>query len=203
MSRDNALWGMAGVLVGFVAAYFLFEAVAGRQPPRVTTGTAIPAAQAPGAPTAAPGGAPDGVEAPFLQQRARQLEGVVENDPTAADAWLELANLRFDLARYPAAVEAYERHLELATPDPDVLTDFGLSLHMIGRPEDALAQFDRAQQIAPDHWKSQFNEAFVLAFDLGRFDEAWQVVERLRRMQPGNPDVERLATEISARRSAA
>jgi cytochrome c-type biogenesis protein CcmH/NrfG len=57
---------------------------------------------------------------------------MVEEDPAAAESWLELANLRFDLARYPAAVEAYQRHLELAPPDPDVLTDFGLSLHMIG-----------------------------------------------------------------------
>ena len=64
-------------------------------------------------------------------------------------------------------------------------------------------QFDRAQQLQPDHWKSLFNEVLVLAFDLGRIDEAARELERLRRLQPNNPDVQRLAAELGARRGAA
>lgn len=206
MNRDNVLWAMAGVLVGFVAAYFLFEAVGRNQPPRAVVGEAPPAARAPATPGATPGVAPaagGGINAPFLQQQARQLEQAVADDPSAAQSWLELANLRFDLQQFPGAAEAYQRYLELAPPHPDVLTDLGVSLHMAGRPQEALAQFDRAQQIQPDHWKSQFNEVVVLAFDLGRLDEAAEVLERLQQLQPNNPDVERLAAEVSARRRAA
>lgn len=205
MNRDNVLWGLVGALVGFVAAYFLFEAVASRQPPRAVAGQP-PAATAPGAPgAAAPAGqaAEGGVNAPFLEQRARELEQAVEQDPSSAQGWLELANLRFDLQRFAGAAEAYERYLSLAQPHPDVLTDLGVAYHMSGRPQDALAQFDRAQQLQPDHWKSQFNEVVVLAFDLGRMEEAERVLARLRELQPDNPDVERLAAEVSARRGAA
>jgi hypothetical protein len=213
VNRDNVLWALGGVLVGFVAAYFLFEAVGSKQSPRAAIGQTPPAAVAPGggAPGGgAPGGgapgtagAGGGVNAPFLQQQARQLEQAVEANPSAAESWLELANLRFDLQQFPGAAEAYQRYLELAPAHPDVLTDLGVSLHMTGRPEEALAQFDRAQQLQPDHWKSRFNEVVVLAFDLGRLDEAAEVLERLQELQPNNPDVERLAAEVSARRSAA
>ncbi|HEX6202772.1 MAG TPA: tetratricopeptide repeat protein [Thermoanaerobaculia bacterium] len=205
MNRDNVLWGLVGALVGFVAAYFLFEAVGSRQPPRAIAGQP-PAATAPGAPgVAGPGGpaGPGGVNAPFLEQQARELEQAAAEDPSSAQTWLDLANLRFDLQRYAPAVEAYERYLSLADPHPDVLTDLGVAYHMTGRPEDALAQFERAQQLQPDHWKSHFNEVVVLAFDLGRLDEAERVLARLRELQPENPDVERLAAEVRARRSAA
>jgi tetratricopeptide (TPR) repeat protein len=200
VNRDSVLWGLAGILVGFVAAYVLFEAVGSRQPPRAIAGQAPPAASAPGAPAAAPGG---GVNAPFLEQRARELEQAVAEDPSVAQSWLDLANLRFDLQRYADAAQAYERYLALSEPHPDVLTDLGVAYHMSGRPQDALTQFDRAQEMDPDHWKSQFNEVVVLAFDLGRIDDAERVLARLRELQPDNPDVERLATEVTARRSAA
>lgn len=220
MNRDNVLWALGGVLVGFVAAYFLFEAVGSKQSPRAVIGQAPPAAVAPGggAPGGAPGGAAPGggapgggapgtagggVNAPFLQQQARQLEQAVEANPSAAGSWLELANLRFDLQQFAAAAEAYQSYLELAPPHPDVLTDLGICLQMTGRPREALEQFDRAQQLQPDHWMSHFNEVLVLAFDLGRLDEAAEVLERLQELQPNNPDVERLAAEVSARRSAA
>jgi hypothetical protein len=210
VNRDNVLWALGGVLVGFVAAYFLFEAVGRGQPPRLAVGEAPPAAAAPGgamgaAAAPAPGspGAAGGINAPFLQQQARQLEQAVAADPSAAETWLELANLRFDLQQFAAAAEAYQRYLGLVPPHPDVLTDLGICLQMTGRPQEALEQFDRAQQLQPDHWKSLFNEAVVLAFDLGRLDEAARVVERLRPLQPNNPDVERLASELGARRGAA
>lgn len=210
MNRDNVLWALAGVLAGFIAAYFLFEAVGRNQPPRAVVGEAPPAAGVPGAAQGAAGGGPGGgpaagggVDAPFLQQQARALEQAVAEDPSAAPSWLELANLRFDLQQFAGAAEAYQRYLELAPPHPDVLTDLGVSLHMAGRPQEALEQFGRAQQIDPDHWKSHFNEVVVLAFDLGRLDEAAEVLERLQRLQPDNPDVARLAAELSARRGAA
>ena len=209
MNRDNVLWALAGVLVGFVAAYFLFEAVGSQQPARAIAGQAPPGAAVPGAPgaPAAPGpGAPAGeagVNAPFLQQQARQLEAAVEENPEAAESWLQLANLRFDLQQFAGAAEAYERYLALSPEHPDVLTDLGVTYHMTGRPQEALAQFDRAQELQPDHWKSQFNEVVVLAFDLGRLDDAARVLERLRELQPNNADVERLAAEVNARRGSA
>lgn len=203
MNRDNVLWALVGLMIGFVAAYFLFEAVGSEQPPRLPfdqTAANAAGAPAPVQPGAAAGQAPGTAQ---MQQRLQQVEAYLQENPNDADAWLQLANLSFDLQDWPRAVRGYESHMELAEPTPDVLSDYGVSLHRVGRSEEAIAFFDRAQQMQPDHWQSYFNEAVVLAFGLGSFDRAAEVVTELRELQPDNPDVQRLAAEIEDRRDAA
>ena len=197
MNRDNLLFALAGVLVGFTVAYFLFELVAERQPPRLTAGAAAAAGQAaPGQSQQAP------PRAPFLERMA-ELERFVQANPDDAEANLQLANVYFDGQNWSGAVQAYQRFLELRPPDPDVLSDFGVSLQRLGRSDEALAMFGRAQELAPDHWQSRYNQVVVLAFDLERYDDAERVLVELRRLQPDNPDVQRLADAVAERKNAA
>jgi tetratricopeptide (TPR) repeat protein len=207
VSRDNLLFTLLGVVVGFVAAYLLYETVGARQPARLPFGQtaqapagAQTAAPPPGAGAAQPGTGP--VNAPAMQAQLEQMRQAAEANAEDPAAWLAVANLAFDLRRWEVAAEAYEKHLELVPGDPDVMSDLAVSLHGMGRSQEALAMFDRAQQTSPQHWQSRFNEIVVLA-DLGRLDEAAQVMSELQRMQPGNPDVQRLAAELERRREAA
>lgn len=203
MNRDNVLWALVGLLIGFVAAYFVYEAVGSKQPARVPfEQTAANAAGMPNTaqPQPQPGGqAPGSVE---LQQRQQQVQQFLTQNPDDANAWLQLANVSFDLQDWPTAVRGYEGYMERAEPSADVLSDYGVSLHRVGRSEEALAYFDRAQQLAPDHWQSYYNEAVVLAFGLGNFDRAAEVVAELQKLQPDNQDVQRLAAEIEDRRNS-
>lgn len=206
MNRDNVLWALVGLMIGFVAAYIVFEQVGAQQPARVPFDQTAADAGAPVNPGQPNPGQPGVGQAPDvaqLQQRVRQVEQFLEQNPDDADAWLQLANLSFDLQDWPRAVRGYEAYLERAEPSPDVLSDYGVSLHRVGRSQEALALFDRAQQLQPDHWQSYFNEAVVLAFGLGSFDRAAEVVAQLQELQPDNPDVQRLAAEIEDRRDAA
>jgi tetratricopeptide (TPR) repeat protein len=160
----------------------------------------------PGAAQPAAGGQPGGdgpVRAPFLEQQAAALERQLEADPTDSAAALQLGNLYFDLQNWEGAVLAYGRYLELAPADPDVLSDLGVSFQRLGRADEALAMFDRAQQLAPDHWQSRYNEVVVLAFQLQRWDDAREVLGELQRLQPDNPEVARLAQAVEERRNAA
>ena len=197
MNRDHVLFAMAGLLVGFIGAYFLFEFVAERQAPRLLPGAAAAAA---GATAGAGGGAPP--RAPFLE-RVAELERFVEANPQDADAVRELGNLYFDAENWSGAAAAYQHYLSLRPGDADVLSDYGVSLQRLGRAEEALAMFQRAQQLDPVHWQSRYNQALVLAFDLKRFGEAEQILDDLRKLQPDNPDVERLAAAIAERKNAA
>jgi tetratricopeptide (TPR) repeat protein len=131
-----------------------------------------------------------------------QAESFLAANPDNAPAWLQLAQLSYDLEDWGRAVEAYRRYLELAPADPNVLSELGVSLRGVGRNEEALAAFDLAQELAPQHWQSRYNEALVLAFDMRRFDDAETVIEELRDLQPDNPDVERLAAAVERRRDA-
>lgn len=209
MTKDNLISAVFGVLLGFIAGYLLHEVMASRQPPRFA-GNAVPGgpgmAGSPGGGAAqAPPRAPqqDPAAAQAMQQEMQQLEQYVQENPNDVPALRRLADLNFDQARWAQARDLYSRVLQLEPGNADVLSDLGIVYRGLEDYPKALAQFDEAQRLVPQHWQSRFNEAIVLAFDLERFDEAERVLGELETLQPGNPDVARLAQEMQKRRNAA
>lgn len=222
MNRDNLLFLFFGLLLGFVGAYLAFEAIAAKQPPRRVAGmpsddpsagsgeatTPLNAPDATGAPAAqgdvaggpAAGGAPGA--RPGMEE-IRKLKEYVDKHPEDADAVRKLANLNFDIGNWARARDLYLQYEKVAKPDADLLTDLGITHRELGESEQALARFRQAEKLAPEHWQSRFNQAIVLGLDLGRFDEAIQVLEQLRQTQPANPEIDRLKGEIEKRRKAA
>lgn len=229
MTKDNLLFAVVGILIGFLSGYLMEEAMDSRQParaipgqagmggPGATTG-AMPGLGGPGAGPMPdmPGGSTGGSPMEIM----RQLEGLQQQlarDPNNADLVLAVANESFDVANQvpnPAgsrplwmqARELYTRYLEMRPQDPNlpnVLSDLGVSHQELGEYDQALSMFRRAREIAPDHWQSLFNQVVVLAFNMRQFDEAQQVLEDLQRVQPNNPDVQRLATAVEQQRNAA
>jgi tetratricopeptide (TPR) repeat protein len=212
LSKDNAISALIGLLIGFISAYLGFEAMSARQPARFVPGSTAPgvtadpdvagsqAAPPPGAQN--PGAAPGAGAGPAMAE-VQEMQNRVDRDPNDADAVLALANMNFDIQNWPKARDLYARYLELRPGNPDILSDLGVTYRELKEYDKALELFNQAQTVAPDHWQSRFNEVIVLAFDLKKFDEADKVLEELRRMQPGNADIERLASEVERQRGAA
>jgi Flp pilus assembly protein TadD len=213
VNRDNLLFALLGLVVGFISAYWMFEAMATRQPARLTPGAvaadphqgigtgAPPAGQAAGQGPAA-GAGPEGGSGPMMEDIQRLREQVAQN-PNDAEAVLRLANANFDIQNWQRARELYVQYLKLRPNEPDVMTDLGITYRATGEYDTALGLFRQAQGIAPQHWQSRFNEAVVLAFDLKQFEQAEAILADLRRMQPGNPNIDQLAAEIERQRNAA
>ena len=132
-----------------------------------------------------------------------RLREQVEKNPNDADAVLTLANLNYDIRNWERSRELYERYLTLRPPQPDVLTDLGVSLRGLKRFPEAMARFEQAQQLQPGHWQSLYNEVVVFAFDLKDMAKAQQVLTRLRQLQPDNPEVAKLADEVARRGGSA
>lgn len=211
LNKDNLLFVLVGILIGFVSGYLLFEAMALRQPPRiaagqVTPGSAPPAGgmgqggpAAPGAP-GAPAGDPAAGGGPAMAE-IQQLRARVEQNPNDADAVLQLAYMNFQIQNWLRAQELFEQYLKLRPNDPNATTDLGISYLQTNQFEKAVEVFRRAHQIAPEYWQAYFNEVIGLA-SAGRMDEAAQVMTQLQKMQPSNPDVQRLGAELERRRTA-
>ena len=201
MNRDNILFVVLGLLAGFIAGYLGHEVMSERQPARRIVGgpgTAAP----PAGPMASPP-PPDASSQQAAMDRVTELRRYVAENPDDADALRLLANMNYDISNWQGAAELYERFLALRPGDVDVLTDLGACYRNLGQHEDALARFQRVREIAPNHWQSRYNEVLVLAFDLGRLDEARRAMAELAELQPGNADVERLAAEIERRAQGA
>jgi len=214
VNRDNWLFAAFGLLFGFIAGYVLHEVMAARQPPRLVVGDVAASGANPhadggfggGAADPAMGGgaaptAPGGTGGPPMAEIQR-LRDAVEKNPNDADSMLQLANLNYDIKNWQRATELYERYLKLRPENADVLTDLGVTLREQGKAQDALKRFQRASQINPQHWQSRFNQAVVMGLDLQDFDGATRVLAELRTLQPDNPSINELATEIERRRSA-
>ena len=210
MNRDNLLFATIGILVGFIAGYLMHEVMSNRQPPRLTPemraqivvpggeqGGPAPAEAAPGAAPAAGGGTGPAV------QEVQKLKDYVAKNPNDAQAVRQLADLNFDIRNWQRAQELYRHYLKLKPDDADVLTDLGISYRETKEYDQALKHFTKAQKVAPDHWQAYYNQVVVLAFDLKKMDEANQVLAKLQQMQPGNPDVEKLAGAVAKQRNAA
>lgn len=205
MTKDNLLFATIGILLGFISGYLMHEAMAARQPPRLWAGQAA-ASGAPGTapPAGNPGGNPagaDGAPGQAAMQEIQQLRQQVEEHPDDAEAVLRLANANFDIQNWSRAKELYIQYLKLQPAHPDVLTDLGIVYRSLREPDRALELFDQAQKLAPQHWQSLFNKVLVLAFDQQKQAEADQALGELQKLQPGNPDVERLAAEVAKRRN--
>jgi tetratricopeptide (TPR) repeat protein len=204
LNKDNVLFATLGILLGFIAGYLLHEVMAARQPTRLRPGESL-AVQQQGPGQSAAGQSAPGQPAPAgpSPEELRQLEEFVAQNPDNAQAVLALANVSFDSRNWPRATELYGRFLEIQPSNPDVLTDYGVALHETGRHAEALEKFREAQEIAPQHWQSRYNEVIVLAFGMSRFDEAAKVLEDLKRIQPNNPNIVQLEEAIARQRGAA
>ena len=221
MTRDNLLLITIGVLAGFISGYFTHEVMAVRQPPPLAVLQAAQAAAqgganldgagagagaeggvAPGDPRGTGGGPAGGAGGPAMADILR-LREQVEKNPNDADAVLTLANLNYDIRNWDRARQLYEHYLELRPPQPDMLTDLGVSLRGLKRFPEAMARFEQAQQLQDGHWQSLYNEVVVLAFDLKDMPKAQQVLARLRQLQPDNPEVAKLADEVARRGGSA
>ncbi|HEX4965233.1 MAG TPA: tetratricopeptide repeat protein [Thermoanaerobaculia bacterium] len=218
MNRDNLLFATIGILVGFIAGFLIHEVMSSHQPPRLTpelrAQIVTPGGEQGGAPAAAPEGAqeaqaPDEGAAPAAgggqppMQAIQELKAYVEKNPNDAKAVRQLAELNLEIRNWKRAQELYLHYLELKPNDPDVLTELAYSYRGTQQFDQALQHLKEAQKAAPDHWQAYFYEVVVLAFDLKKFDDANQVLAKLQQLQPGNPDVARLAAEVAKQRNAA
>ena len=222
MTKDNLIFAAFGLMLGFVTAWLMFEKVTARQPPRAVPGQSGTAAMgAPAGPQSAPGpaapggGASSGV--PLDMSRLEQLQQQVQANPDNPDMILALAHETYDIAQQvpnPAgsrplwlqARDLYTRYVELRPQDPElpnILSDLGVSYQELGEYDQALEIFRRVQAMAPDHWQSLYNQVVVLAFSKKEIDEARKVLAELQRVQPNNPDVQRLAAAVEEQRNAA
>lgn len=221
MTKDNLISVVLGVLLGFIAGYLSHEVMVARQPARF----AGPLGTTPSAGAPSPGMPQGPAQGPFQQpspdmppgqqpplgaaagggapmQEIQQLRERVEKNPNDADAVRQLGDMNFEISNWQRARELYARYLELRPGDIDVLSDLGVVEQELGNYDGALDLFRQVQQQKPDHWQSMYNEVIVLAFKKKDLDGAQAALQRLRKLQPDNPSVQRLADEVQKQRNA-
>ncbi len=203
MKRDNVAYLVGGLAFGFVFGFGFFHTLAWRPERQMAAGSAAPGAieapAGPMGPTQMGGSAPVGA-APMIG-RINDLKRRLQADPRDTAAAVELANLYHDAGMYRQAIGLYEQALAITPDEPDILTDLGICYQSVRDNDRALELFARAQSIDPKHWQSLYNSVVVLAFQLGRLDEAEASLTRLEAVRPGLPQTAELAAAVAQERS--
>lgn len=177
MNTKDMLFGIAIFAAGLLTGIFIGSRQTGQMAPP-------PAFSAPGTP-------PGAFAPPMPQQgaddkigRIAMAQQLVARDPKNAQAWIQLGNDLFDTNQYQKSIEAYAKALELQPNNPDVLTDQGVMFRAVGQFEQAIANFEKAQKIAPDHLQSLLNIAVVYDADLKQSDKATAALEKVIQRDP-------------------
>lgn len=92
-----------------------------------------------------------------------------------AQAERTLGNFYYDHQNWSEAIRRYESAIKQGSDDADIRTDLGNAYRFSGRPQDALAQYELAQRMNPQHEFSLFNQGGLYLEDLKNPAQAIQV----------------------------
>ncbi len=135
-------------------------------------------------------------EAIGLLTRANQLR------PENREAVVALGNANFDSGRYEAAEKWYTAALVKDPKDINVRTDLGLTF-LVREPADpdrAIQEFRRSLQINPRHEQTLQNMAVAL-LKQGSYAEADAALKKLAEVNPNNPSLTKLRSDLEAGRA--
>jgi len=185
MQRDTIVFSVCSFLLGLVIGSLLIG-------PKIAH---LGGAPRPSAAAAEGGGPPPSNPMDAVRQQIASLNDAIARDPRNFDALAQLGAMYMDAAKFPQAIGYLERALAVRE-DPNVRTDLGICYKQSGQLEKALAAFRKASAEAPGQWQPIYNEAIVLG-EMRRFDEARALLPTLRKLRPGDADVQRLEQVLS------
>jgi thioredoxin-like negative regulator of GroEL len=120
-----------------------------------------------------------------VQRLLLDLRQRIAKNPSDLAALVNLANLYFDAAKYPQAIDYYKRALALDPANPDTRTDYATALHGKGDDLQAIHELEAVLRKRPDFPEALFNEG-VVANAIGRRSEAVDAFKRFLKVKPGD-----------------
>jgi len=90
-------------------------------------------------------------------------------------------------SQWPNAIAFYQQAFALDAADVNVSTDLGTALWYSGRPDEALAQYDRSLAISPAHAQTLYNIGIVRADGKHDYPGAATAWEKLLETSPAYP----------------
>jgi cytochrome c-type biogenesis protein CcmH/NrfG len=210
MKRETIITAVVFLAVGFLAGYITDAQMNWSARQKAAQTASVPsempaaggAASTPAGGAMPPQGLPEGHPPIDNAAMIKQLEDMAAQNPKDADVRLKLANFLYDQKQYSKAVEWYQRALELDSKNVNARTDLGTAYFYMGRPQDALQEYDKSLKIDPKHEPTMLNAIVVNlegAHDVAAAQKAW---DRLYKLNPNHPALAGLKEQIGAARAS-
>ncbi len=185
------------LLLGLAGGWFIKKTLAHSSAPAATVPGSIPSQTS--APSASLPMAPAPQE---LQQNAETqaapLLAQLKTAPNNAGLLENIGNLYYDSQQYPAAIDYYQRCLNLQPSNTDVRTDMATAIWYTGNADGAITEFNRSLAYEPTKSNTLFNLGIVLS--QGKHDSAGAVAawQKLLAANPNYENKEKVQQLIAA-----
>ena len=136
----------------------------------------------------------------FVQTEAA-LKAVLNNQPADLQTLIQLGNLYYDNSRFQEAADYYGRALEQDPRNVPVRTDRGTCYWNLGKPDAAIADFQKSLEVDPAHAQTLFNLGVVYLHGKNDPVQAKAVWQKLLAANPGYPEkakVQEMIASLSA-----
>jgi tetratricopeptide (TPR) repeat protein len=199
MSRENILFGVVGLLLGYVIAFHLVVHINQTQSQVASASASSSSDSLPGGHTNVAGD--DSRSPQQLKAAAEAAARAADQSPKDFDAQVKAAATYMDADEYEKATGFLQRATELQPENLDVRSELAVAYFMHDPPQGdkAVAELRRNLQTDPNHLPSLHNLTRMLV-DLGKLDEAEATLAKLEKVKPDYEQLPQLRAEIEKAR---
>ena len=205
MKKETIITAVVFLVVGFFIGYITEAEFNWNAPEKITPAAAPALAEA--APASGQAGAASNGQLPpghpplEVAGKIKELQDQAAQNPNDPQPLLELANVFYDQQQFERAAQYYEKGLALDPRNVNARTDLGTAYFNLGRPQDALKEYEATLKVNPAHEPTLFNMIIVNlqgTHDLAAARAAW---EKLHRQNPNYPGLDKVKERLEAARS--
>jgi predicted Zn-dependent protease len=196
LTRDNFLFAIIGILLGFIVGFMLHGVMSQRDAERAAASTTQRQQQLP--PDHPPVGA-DGSTGDSQQQSMEQVQqtiGRARSNPKDFEAQIMAANLEYQIGQYDEAIKFLLTANQIKPDDYNTVANLGMVNMDAGHLEAAEKWYRAALAKKPDDVAVLDGLCNVL-LTAGKKPEAEQMINKLAKADPSNQDLAQFRDRLS------
>jgi tetratricopeptide (TPR) repeat protein len=199
MTRDNLLFGIIGVLLGFIIGFMLHGVMSEREAARATSGVAQQGQSLPPNHPPIGGDSSDGSQQTMMQVQEAMKQA--REQPNNFEAQVTAAKLEYQINRFDQAIEYLLAANKLKPSDFDVLAMLGVANMDAGHFDAAEKWYKAALQQKPNDIPVLDGNCAVL-LSKGDVKGAEDAINKLAKIDPANQDLPQFRDKLAELKSS-
>lgn len=192
MSRDNLLFAIIGLLLGFIVGFMFASSMSQKtvSPQAAASSQGLPADHP-------PVGAQNGPNPQAMQAQVQASLEKARNDPKNFDAQVQAAQLYYQIQRYDQAIEYLLKANQLKPTDYQTVVALGLVNLDAGHYDQAEKWYRAAAKMKPDDVQVLAGLAAV-TLEQGNAKAAEDAIAQLEKADPNAEDLPQFKTKLAS-----
>ena len=196
MTRDNLLFAIIGILLGFIAGFLLSSNITQKEAAqRATPLTAQGSQNLPPNHPQVPTGPTNGEGGQQMLASVQEAMKQARENPNDFDAQLTAAKMEYQIGRYDQAIEYLLAANKVKPTDFDTITMLGIANLDGGHPDAAEKWYKAALQKKPDDMPTVDGYCAALLSN-SKTKEAEDCINKLAKIDPSNQDLAQFRTRL-------